>query len=155
MYAVADSVYPQDVYTCKPQKSIKTLCMDEFLPTPVVQEAFVEDLTDVIPRILVTYLKAYMPMSRAVTYHITHPHSDEMNSKSEWVIICLIVQYFFCKYMYNTGLCRAVSGWRWRGVELKNLGPLPFWGPLKKKIFWKAKIFPENVGARGGGTEGQ
>ena len=85
--------------------------MDEFLPTPAVQEAFVEDLTDVIPRILVTYLKAYMPMSRAVTYHITHPHSDEMNSKSEWVIICLIVQYFFCKYMYNTGLCRAASGW--------------------------------------------
>ena len=91
--------------------------MDEFLPTPVVQEAFVEDLTDVIPRILVTYLKAYMPMSRAVTYHITHPHSDEMNSKSEWVIICLIVQYFFCKYMYNAGLCRAVSGCGGGGVN--------------------------------------
>ena len=45
MYAVADRVYPQDVSTCKPQKSIKTLCMDEFLPTPAVQEAFVEDLT--------------------------------------------------------------------------------------------------------------
>ncbi|CAB4023662.1 Hypothetical predicted protein, partial [Paramuricea clavata] len=52
MYAVADRVYQENASRSKPQKSIKSLSMDEFLPTPVVQEAFVEDLTYIIPHIL-------------------------------------------------------------------------------------------------------
>ncbi len=90
MYALADRVYPQNVSTSKPQKKIKSLSMDEFLPTIAVQELFVEDLTNIIPRILVTYLKADMPLRKAITNHIIHPHSDEMKRKSEWVIIIVL-----------------------------------------------------------------
>ena len=44
------------------------------------------------------------------------------------------------------GPCQPVSGW---GGVFQNLGPLPIQGPLKK-IFRKAKFFPENVGDGGG-----
>ena len=87
MYSVADRGYPKDSSKSKPQKSIKSLCMDDFLPTSAVQEAFVDDLTDIIPRILVAYLKAYVPLHKGVTNHIIHPHSEEMKRKSEWVIM--------------------------------------------------------------------
>ena len=87
MYAVADRVYQENASRSKPQKSIKSLSMDEFLPTPVVQEAFVEDLTYIIPCILVTYFKSYMPLRKAVTKHIVHPHSEEMKKQSEWVSV--------------------------------------------------------------------
>jgi predicted NodU family carbamoyl transferase len=105
MYAVADRVYPKNASKSKPQRSIKSLSMDEFLPTSVVQEAFVEDLSDIIPRILVTYLKSYKPLRKAVTKHIVHPHSEEMKKQSEWVMLIKLLKlkhltskYFFCNF---------------------------------------------------------
>jgi hypothetical protein len=93
MYAVADRVYyPENVSRSKPQRSIKSLSMDEFLPTSVVQEAFVEDLSNIIPRILVNYLKSYTPLWKSVTKHIVHPHNEEMKKQSEWVMLINLIK---------------------------------------------------------------
>ena len=94
MYAVTDRVYLENASRSRPQRSIKSLTMDEFLPTSVVQEAFVEDLSDIIPRILVTYLKSYMPLHKAVTEHIVHPHSEEMKKQSEWVMLIKLTKAY-------------------------------------------------------------
>ena len=74
MYAVTDRVYLENASRSKPQRSIKPLTMDEFLPTSVVQGAFVEDLSDIIPSILVTYLKSYIPLRKAVEHTTYRTH---------------------------------------------------------------------------------
>ena len=94
MYAVTDRVYLENASRSKPRMSIKSLTMDEFLPTSVVQEAFVEDLSDIIPCILVSYLKLYMPLHKAVTEHIVHPHSEEMKKQSEWVMLIKLMKAY-------------------------------------------------------------
>lgn len=85
MYAVGDRVCPQNLCTNRPQKPLASLSMVEFLPTPKVQEQFIGDLADIIPRILVKYLNVYKPLHKAITNHIPHPHTKEMDKKSDWV----------------------------------------------------------------------
>ncbi len=85
MFAVTDRIYQENLSTKKPQKVIDAISMDEFLPVSAVQEEFLDDLHDIIPRILVRYVKAYKPLKKAVIYHISHSHTQEMNTKSEWV----------------------------------------------------------------------
>lgn len=77
--------------------------MQEFLPTPEVQEAMVADLVNIIPRVLVKYLTPYSTFKKAVIYHIPHPHSKEMVGKSE--VVCkakYFVIYFFAVVIPST-----------------------------------------------------
>jgi hypothetical protein len=60
--------------------------MNEFLPTAEVHSALLNDLILLIPRIIVQYLPAYESFTNAVTWHISHNHSDEMKKKSE--VVC-------------------------------------------------------------------
>ena len=86
-YAVKDRVVAQGLDNKRPQKSIGEIEMQEFLPTPEVQEAIVSDLVNIIPRVLVKYLTPYSTFKKAVIYHIPHPHSKEMVEKSEVVSV--------------------------------------------------------------------
>ena len=72
MFAVTDRIYHENLSTKKPQKAIDAISMDEFVPVSTVQEEFLDDLHDIIPRILVHYVKAYKPLKKAVIYHISH-----------------------------------------------------------------------------------
>jgi hypothetical protein len=70
-----------------PRKPLKDLEMREFLPTPEVHDALVQDITMLIPRILVKYLPAYQAFKNTVKYNIPHKHSAEMCTKSQVVYI--------------------------------------------------------------------
>lgn len=85
-YAVKDRVVAEGLDNKRPQKNIMEIEMQEFLPTPEVQEARVSDLINIIPRVLVKYLTPYSTFKKAVIYHIPHPHSKEMVEKSE--VVC-------------------------------------------------------------------
>ena len=85
-YAVKDRVVARGLDNSRPQKRIGKIEMQEFLPTPEVQEAIVADLVNIILRVLVKYLTPYSTFKKAVIYHILHPHSKEMVEKSE--VVC-------------------------------------------------------------------
>lgn len=102
-YAVKDRVVARGLDNSGPQKSIDEIEMQEFLPTPEVQEAIVADLVNIIPRVLVKYLTPYSTFKKAVIYHIPHPHSKEMVEKSE--VVCkakYFVIYFFAVVIPST-----------------------------------------------------
>ena len=92
-YAVKDRIVSEDPENSNPQKSIDEIEMEEFLPTPEVQEAIVSDLVNIIPRVLVRYLTPYSIFKKAVIYHIPHLHTEEMKKKSE--VVCLVL-FLFC-----------------------------------------------------------
>ena len=70
----------------EPQKSIDEIEMQEFLPTPEVQEAIASDLTSIIPRVILKFLKPYSKFKGASIYYIPHQYSREMQEKSE--VVC-------------------------------------------------------------------
>lgn len=86
-----DRVSTKGLGSTRPQKSIDELEMQEILPTPGVQENIISDLANIIPRVLVRYLKSYSAFKKAVVYHIPHPYSAEMIKKSE------VVSFWFLK----------------------------------------------------------
>ena len=85
-YAVKDRVVANGMDNKEPQKSIDEIEMREFLPTPEVQEAIASDLTSIIPRVILKYLKPYSKFKGASIYHIPHQYSREMQEKSE--VVC-------------------------------------------------------------------
>ena len=84
-YAVKDRVVANGMDNKEPQKSIDEIEMREFLPTPEVQEAIASDLTSIIPRVILKYLKPYSKFKGA-SNHIPHQYSREMQEKSE--VVC-------------------------------------------------------------------
>lgn len=60
--------------------------MQEFLPTPEVQEAIALDLVNIVPRVLVKYLTPYSTFKKAFIYHIPHARTKEMVEQSE--VVC-------------------------------------------------------------------
>ena len=85
-YAVKDRVVANGMDNKEPQKSIDEIEMQEFLPTPEVQEAIASDLTSIIPRVILKYLKPYNKFKGASIYHIPHQYSREMQEKSD--VVC-------------------------------------------------------------------
>ena len=85
MYAVKDRVSCNELPSGGPQKSLADLRMSDFLPTAEVHSALLNDLTLLLPRIIVQYLPAYKSFTNSVTWHISHKHADEMKKKSEVV----------------------------------------------------------------------
>ena len=69
----------------KPQKSLNELCMEEILPTAMVQEETLMDLVYIIPRIVCRYLPAYSIFQKSIVHHIPHTFSQEMTQRSEKV----------------------------------------------------------------------
>jgi len=61
--------------------------MQEFLPTPEVQEAIASDLVNIVPRVLVKYLTPYSTFKKAVIYHIPHAHTKEMVDDQKWYVL--------------------------------------------------------------------
>ena len=70
-YAVKDRVVANGMDNKEPQKSIDEIEM-QFLPMPEVQEAIASDLTSIIPRVILKYLKPYSKFKGASIYHIPH-----------------------------------------------------------------------------------
>ena len=85
IYAVKDRVACSQSLSDKPQKSLSDLHMKDFLPTAEVHSQLIEDFAVLIQRIVVQYLPAYHMFAKAVTYHIPHGHTAEMEEKSEVV----------------------------------------------------------------------
>ena len=84
-YAVKDRVISKGLDNTRPQKSIDEVEMQEILPTAEVQESIISDLSKLIPRVIVAFLPPYKSFRKAIQYHLPHPHSQEMEGKSEVV----------------------------------------------------------------------
>lgn len=80
-YAVKDRVVANGMDNKEPQKSIDEIEMQEFLPTPEVQEAIASDLTNIIPRVISKYLKPYNKFKGASTYHTSTQERCRKNQK--------------------------------------------------------------------------
>ena len=100
IYAVKDRVTCDDSLSEGPQKSLADLQMKEFQPTADVHSCLINDLTLLIPRIVIQYLPAYQPFIKAVKFHIPHAHSTEMANKSE--VVCENLWIFVKKYIILT-----------------------------------------------------
>ena len=84
------------------QKTLADLHMSDFLPTTEVHTALLNDLTFLLPRIIVQYLPAYECFTNSVTWHINHKHTDDMKKKSEvvnmWYISYISIIWFIARW---------------------------------------------------------
>ena len=78
----------------------RVTCSD-FLPTTEVHTALLNDLTFLLPRIIVQYLPAYECFTNSVTWHINQKHADDMKKKSEvvnmWYISYISIIWFIAR----------------------------------------------------------
>lgn len=68
-----------------PQKPVKEVQLVNLLPVKEVQEGFKRNGVVLVSMVIPKYVSAFKHMKNVVTYHIAHPHSGEMEKKSEIV----------------------------------------------------------------------
>ena len=69
-----------------PQKGLANLQKKEFLPTAEVHSAMINDLTFLIPGIIINYLAAYQQFGKSISFHIPHAHAAKITKISE--VVC-------------------------------------------------------------------
>lgn len=86
-YAVKDRVSAQGLDNTGPQKSIDEIEMQEFLPTPEVQEAIASDLVNIVPRVLVKYLTPYSTFKNMLSTIFLMPTRKRWLNNQKWYVL--------------------------------------------------------------------
>jgi len=90
-FAVKNRVKPKaDLCYTKPQGKVIDLEVGHILPSRDDLETIYDDLKPLVYREIIKYLPCYKQFKSGMQYHIPHPHSQEMNQKSEQVTIHII-----------------------------------------------------------------
>ena len=84
-YAVVNRVQESSLDTKRPRKSLKDVQLIDLLPNQSVQERLKQRWAVLVGRIVCRYLPAFQPQCDVVIWHMPHPYSKEMASKSQTV----------------------------------------------------------------------
>ena len=134
-YAVLDRVNDPSLDNTNPQKPVKEVQLVNLLSVKEVQEGFKRNCVVLVSRVIPKYVSAFKHMKDVVTYHIAHPHSEEMEKKSEIVsklikVLINCVGRYFCLQRRHVVVVMAPPGWPACMLLLNRIndlvkGPLP------------------------------
>ena len=84
-YAVLNRVQNSSLSNKRPRKSLKEVQFIELLPNQSVQKRLKERWAILVARSVCRYLPKFQSQRDVVIWHIPHPYSKEMASKSQTV----------------------------------------------------------------------
>ena len=84
-YAVLNRVNDFSLQSKLPQKSIKDLQLTSLLPDKRVRQRLKQKWTVLVSRVVCRFLPKFQPLRDVVIWHIDHPYTEQMSSKSQTV----------------------------------------------------------------------
>lgn len=84
-FAIVDRVQAPELENKESQKPVKEIEFAELLPDQHVQANLLKHWAIIVSRIITKYLRAFQPLRNKVVWHIPHPHSKEMATRSNLV----------------------------------------------------------------------